>query len=117
MLVFVVSGFQDGFDQNAPPMSKPDDLRDKRVLKFDREAVRGLTLTQGTTQSPGTTNITLQAPAAVTSYVRTLEGSVGNTGVYVGTVTGVGEGKWGIEIEGETGGSRVFTSQNSVFLR
>lgn len=45
-------------------------------------------LTQGTTQSAGTTNITLQAPAAVTSYIRTLPGSVGSSGVVFETVSG-----------------------------
>lgn len=47
-----------------------------------------IALTQGTTQSTGTTNITLQAPTSVTSYLRTLEGTAGSTGVYIGTTSG-----------------------------
>lgn len=43
-----------------------------------------LVLTQGTTQSTGTTNITIQAPTSVTSYIRTLPGSAA-TGFYLGT--------------------------------
>lgn len=43
-----------------------------------------IALTQGTTQTAGTTNITLQAPAAVTSYIRTLPGAAA-TGFYLGT--------------------------------
>lgn len=43
-----------------------------------------IALTQGTTQSAGTTNITIQAPTSVTSYVRTLPGAAG-TGFYLGT--------------------------------
>ncbi len=47
-----------------------------------------IALTQGTTQSTGTTNITIQAPAAVTSYIRTLPGAVGSTGFLLETVSG-----------------------------
>ena len=47
-----------------------------------------IVLTQGTTQSVGTTNITIQAPAAVTSFTDTLESAVGSTGVRIGTVSG-----------------------------
>jgi len=47
-----------------------------------------MVMTQGTTQATGTTNITVQAPASVTSYLRTLEGSAGSTGFYLGTVSG-----------------------------
>jgi len=47
-----------------------------------------IALTQGTTQSTGTTNITIQAPTSVTSYVRTLEGAVNSSGFYYGTVSG-----------------------------
>jgi fibronectin-binding autotransporter adhesin len=47
-----------------------------------------IALTQGTTQSTGTTNIVLQAPAAVTSYIRTLPGAVGSTGFLLETVSG-----------------------------
>lgn len=47
-----------------------------------------LVLGQGTTQSTGTTNITIQAPAAVTSYIRTLPGAVGSTGYVKETVSG-----------------------------
>lgn len=39
-------------------------------------------LTQGTTQSTGTTNVTIQAPAAVTSYIATLPGTVGTNGAF-----------------------------------
>lgn len=39
-------------------------------------------LTQGTTQSTGTTNITIQAPAAVTPYIATLPGTVGTNGAF-----------------------------------
>jgi hypothetical protein len=37
---------------------------------------------QGTTQSTGTTNITLQAPTAVTSHIYTLPGTVGTNGAF-----------------------------------
>ncbi len=47
-----------------------------------------LVVTQGTTQSTGTTNITIQAPAAVTSYIRTLPGAVGSSGFLLETVSG-----------------------------
>lgn len=47
-----------------------------------------ISLAQGTTQATGTTNITIQAPAAVTSYIRTLPGSVGSTGFLLETVSG-----------------------------
>jgi len=36
---------------------------------------------QGTTQSVGTTAVTVQAPTAVTSYIITLPGAVGATGL------------------------------------
>lgn len=39
-------------------------------------------LTQGTTQSTGTTNITLQAPTSVTSHIYTLPGTVGTNGAF-----------------------------------
>lgn len=42
--------------------------------------------TQGTTQSTGTTNITLQAPTGVTSYIITLPTAVGATGLMQWTV-------------------------------
>lgn len=45
-------------------------------------------LTQGTAPSAGTTSIKLYAPASVTSYIRTFEGSAGSTGYYKGTVSG-----------------------------
>lgn len=48
----------------------------------------GLVLTQGTANSTGTTAIIIQAPTSVTSYNRTLEGSAGSTGVYIGTTSG-----------------------------
>jgi nitrogen fixation protein FixH len=41
----------------------------------------------------------------------------GATGTFEGAVTGVGEGKWGLEVEGETEKGRVFLSENSLFLR
>lgn len=47
-----------------------------------------IALTQGTTQSTGTTNITLQAPTGVTSYIRTLPAAVGATGFLLETVAG-----------------------------
>lgn len=47
-----------------------------------------IAITQGTTQSTGTTNITIQAPTAVTSYIRTLPGAVGSTGFLLETVSG-----------------------------
>lgn len=42
----------------------------------------GLVLTQGTTNSTGTTNIIFQAPAAVTSHIYTLPGTVGTNGAF-----------------------------------
>ncbi len=45
-------------------------------------------LTQGTTQSTGTTNITVQAPTSVTSYIITMPGTVGSTGLVQWTVSG-----------------------------
>lgn len=47
-----------------------------------------LVVKQGTTQSTGTTNITIQAPPSVTSYIRTLPGAVGSTGYVKETVSG-----------------------------
>jgi hypothetical protein len=47
-----------------------------------------MALAQGTTQSTGTTNITIQAPTSVTSYIRTLPGAVGSTGYVKETVSG-----------------------------
>lgn len=47
-----------------------------------------IVLTQGTTQSTGTTNITLQAPTGVTSYIVTLPTAVGSTGLMQWTVAG-----------------------------
>jgi nitrogen fixation protein FixH len=41
----------------------------------------------------------------------------GSSGVFEGTATGVGEGKWGLEVEGESERGRVFLSQNTLFLR
>jgi hypothetical protein len=49
-----------------------------------------MVLTQGTTQSIGTTNITLQAPTSVTSYIITLPSAVGSTGLMQWTVSGSG---------------------------
>lgn len=43
---------------------------------------------QGTTQSTGTTNIIIQAPTSVTSYIRTLPGAVGSSGFLLETVSG-----------------------------
>ncbi len=43
---------------------------------------------QGTTQSTGTTNITMQAPTGVTSYIITLPTAVGATGLMQWTVSG-----------------------------
>lgn len=49
----------------------------------------GIALTQGTTSSPGTTNVIIQAPATVgTSYVKTLEGAPNSSGYYYGSVSG-----------------------------
>lgn len=45
-------------------------------------------LGQGTTQSVGTTNITMQAPGAVTSYIITMPGTVGATGLMQWSVSG-----------------------------
>jgi hypothetical protein len=45
-------------------------------------------LGQGTTQSVGTTAVTVQAPTAVTSYIITLPGAVGSTGLLQWTVAG-----------------------------
>lgn len=47
-----------------------------------------ISLTQGTTQSTGTTNITIQAPTSVTSYIRTLPAAAGSTGFLLETVAG-----------------------------
>lgn len=47
-----------------------------------------MSFTQGTTQSTGTTDITLQAPTSVTSYLITMPGSVGSTGLMLWTVSG-----------------------------
>lgn len=41
-----------------------------------------ISLKQGTTQSTGTTNITIQAPTAVTSHIYTLPGTVGTNGAF-----------------------------------
>jgi hypothetical protein len=41
-----------------------------------------LSLKQGTTQSTGTTNITVQAPTSVTSHIYTLPGTVGTNGAF-----------------------------------
>jgi len=41
-----------------------------------------IALTQGTTQSTGTTNVTIQAPTAVTSYIVTTPGTVGTNGAF-----------------------------------
>lgn len=40
----------------------------------------------------------------------------GADGVFSGVVTGVTEGKWGLEVEGIGASGRVFLSQNSLFL-
>ncbi len=45
-------------------------------------------LGQGTAPSTGTTNIKIAAPAAVTSYIRILPGTVGSTGYVKETVSG-----------------------------
>jgi hypothetical protein len=47
-----------------------------------------LKLTQGTAPSTGTTNISIAAPASVTSYIRLLPGAVGSTGLLLETVSG-----------------------------
>jgi hypothetical protein len=47
-----------------------------------------IALTQGTTQSTGTTNVTIQAPTSVTSYIITVPGTVGATGLLQWTVSG-----------------------------
>ena len=41
----------------------------------------------------------------------------GANGVFEGVATGVSEGKWGLEVEGENAAGRVFLSENSLFLR
>lgn len=51
-------------------------------------------LTQGTTASAGTTNITIQAPTSVTSYVLTLPGAVGGANTYLKDVAGNGTLSW-----------------------
>lgn len=53
-----------------------------------------IALTQGTTQSAGTTNITIQAPTSVTSYVMTLPGAVGGANTYLKDVAGNGVLSW-----------------------
>ena len=41
----------------------------------------------------------------------------GAAGVFEGAAMGVGEGKWGLEVEGLTDKGRVFLSENALFLR
>lgn len=61
---------------------------------------------------------TLQHPAnRGLDHVVALGPVVGSDGVYQGIATGVAEGKWGMEVEGNTDKGRVFRSENSLFLR
>ncbi len=61
---------------------------------------------------------TLQHPAnRALDHVVPLAAVAGATGVFEGAATGVGEGKWGMEVEGESAEGRVFLSQNSLYLR
>lgn len=61
---------------------------------------------------------TLQHPAnRHLDHVVALGAMVGSDGVYQGIATDVGEGKWGLEVEGSTDKGRVFRSENSLFLR
>lgn len=61
---------------------------------------------------------TLQHPAnRALDHVVPLVAVPGASGVFEGAATGVGEGKWGLEVGGESKEGRVFFSQNSLFLR
>ena len=61
---------------------------------------------------------TLQHPAnRMLDHVVALAPLPGTDGAYEGVATGVGEGKWGLEVEGYDDKGRVFLSQNSLFLR
>ena len=61
---------------------------------------------------------TLQHPAnRALDHVVPLPAVPGADGAFEGTADGVGEGKWGLEVEGEKDQGRVFLSQNTLFLR
>jgi nitrogen fixation protein FixH len=61
---------------------------------------------------------TLQHPANRSlDHAVPLPAVPGAAGVFEGIATGVGEGKWGLEVEGLTDAGRVFLSENSLFLR
>ena len=50
-------------------------------------------------------------------HVVPLQAVAGADGVFEGIATGVSEGKWGLEVEGENAAGRVFLSENSLFLK
>ena len=50
-------------------------------------------------------------------HVVPLVAVAGASGVFEGSATGVGEGKWGLEVEGENDQGRIFLSENSLYLR
>ena len=61
---------------------------------------------------------TLQHPAnRAHDHVVPLPAVAGAAGIFEGTATGVSEGKWGLEVEGESGEGRVFLSENSLYLK
>lgn len=61
---------------------------------------------------------TLQHPAnRAHDHVVPLPALPGAAGIFEGVATGVTEGKWGLEVEGEGAEGRVFLSENSLFLR
>jgi nitrogen fixation protein FixH len=61
---------------------------------------------------------TLQHPANRSlDHAVPLPAVPGAAGVFEGVVTGVTEGKWGLEVVGETEQGRIFLSQNALFLR
>lgn len=60
---------------------------------------------------------TLQHPAnRALDHAIPLTAVAGASGVFEGAANGVGEGKWGMEVEGESAEGRVFLSQNSLYL-
>ena len=60
----------------------------------------------------------LQHPAnRALDHTVALAPQAGAGGVFSGAATGVGEGKWGLEVTGESDKGRVFLSQNTLFLR
>jgi len=60
----------------------------------------------------------LQHPAnRALDHVVPLAAVAGSSGVFEGTATEVSEGKWGLEVEGDSDKGRVFLSQNSLYLQ